>query len=146
MKKENKKHVVNESEIAHFNALREWAKNKTFTRTEIMDTLKDKYRPTMNQNLFQALISGVNPPIVRIERNKYAFAKEPVHITRLQVAWDLYASYGNKKKKSVDVHLVGAEKPHMHTLTPEEELQKAIALLKNHGYRILRKRIVWDDV
>ena len=97
MKKENKKHVVDESEIAHFNALRVWATGKTFTRLEILDTLKAKYRQTMNQNLFQALISGVNPPIVRIERNKYAFAKEPVHISRLQTVWDLYASYGNKK-------------------------------------------------
>ena len=119
--------VVTETQLTAFNIMREANQGRVFNRADMMAKLKSAGF-TAHNSLVSAFESGVNPPIVRIERGKYIFAKEPVYKDRLQLALDTYLCFANPNKHTKDSKLT------------EEE---CIRFLKDTGkyeiYRVIKK-------
>ena len=134
MANSKQRHIVDEQEVKRFNWRRENNKGKTFSPTQLKVLLKEMGY-TDNGNFITCLTSGVNPPIVRVSRGVYAFAKDPVYIDRLQKVWSDYASYGQKKPKSDTDAVVVIE-----------SISQAIALLKKHGFKVYKPTTKWEEV
>jgi hypothetical protein len=121
------KTVVTETQLTTFNIMREKCQGEVFNRAEMIKLLKSAGF-TAHNSLVSAFASGVNPPIVRIERGKYIFTKEPVYKDRLQLALDTYLCFVNPKRHTKDSKLT------------EEE---CIEFLKQTGkyeiYRVIKK-------
>jgi len=127
MARKRTKSVISETQLTALNIMRESNQGKVFNRFEMMAKLKSAGF-TAHHSLISAFASGVNPPIVRIERGKYIFAKEPIYKDRLQLALDTYLCFVNPKKHTKDSKLT------------EEE---CIEFLKQTGkyeiYRVIKK-------
>ena len=125
----NKKprHIVDEKEAQLYNMRRENNKGKLFDLTEFR-TLLHQMGYFASPVFVKCFTSGVNPPFIKVDHGKYAFAKEPIYKDRLQKAWDDFESYGKK--------------------TPDNPIQirAAIELLKKNGYRVLKPRTQWEEV
>ena len=93
---------VDEKIISLFNARRENKKGKTFTRKEMVEEL-DALGYPKSVMMLQAMSDGVNPPIVRIERGKYIYNREPVYKDRLQLAFGTYDNLKSKYRSSEKV-------------------------------------------
>ena len=121
------KSVITETQLTAFNIMRETSQGRVFNRAEMIEKLKSAGF-TSHNSLVSAFASGVNPPIVKIERGKYIFAKEPVYKDRLQLALDTYLCFANPNKHAKDSKLT------------EEE---CIEFLKKTGryeiYRVIKK-------
>ena len=125
------KHQVDEQECIRFNWKRDNCKGKEYSRAELVNLMKELGYPIAQQFL-TCITRGVNPPIVRIERGKYRFPKEPVHILRLQKVWDDYGMVGRKRTKQVEIS--------------EMAVKEAIKMLKNAGYKILKPVTKYEEV
>ena len=130
-----KRHEVSIEEIQIFNNFRVNNQNKELSKEQLCDLLRKMKLPT-NGNFIKFLTSGVNPPVVRISRGKYMFAKEPVYAARLQTVWTEYADYGNKGR------IVKSDKD---TIDDLKKIEDAISLLKSHGYKVLKQVIKWEE-
>lgn len=123
--------VVDDNMIAIFNAKRENKKGQTFSRSEMLQQLKE-LNYAGHDSMLRSLIDGINPPIIRIERGKYVFNPKPVHIERLQLAFDTYTKLANPKDYD--------ENGKWHKNLTEEE---CIAFLNSTGkyevYKIIKK-------
>lgn len=86
--------IVTETVINAFNIMRESAKGQTFNRVQMQEKLSHLGFPKHNAVL-KAFCEGVNPPIVRVERGVYMFAKDVVYKDRLQLAFDNYTKAAN---------------------------------------------------
>lgn len=131
-----RRHEVSEEEIQLFNGFRINNHNKELTKEQLCELLRKMKLPT-NGNFIKCITSGVNPPIVRISRGKYMFAKEPVYAARLQTVWTEYADYGNKDR----VCILGDK----DTIDDLKKIRDAIDLLKTHGYKVLKQVIKWEE-
>lgn len=130
-----KRHEVSEEEISIFNGYRINNHNKELSKEQLCDLFRKMKLPT-NGNFIKCITSGVNPPIVRISRGKYMFAKEPVYATRLQTVWTEYADYGNNT-----VRIVGDK----DTIDDLKKTQEAIEYLRSRGFKVLKQVIKWEE-
>jgi len=132
MKKEH--HIVDEQEIRRFNLRRENENGKTYSLEEFK-VLLNKMGYATSGNLIKCMVSGENPPFIRMRRGLYCFNPNPVHISRLQKVWDDYgyiwinriASNPVKKQLELDVN-------------------RAIKLLKDLGYKVLKPITQYEEV
>ena len=126
-------HVVDEQEILRFNMQRENKKGMTFSLEEFQNLLKQMGYAS-NGNLIKCMVSGENPPFIRVERGKYTFNPNPVHIKRLQTVWDMYSYPGRNRQSS---------NPDQKQL--ELDINRAIKMLKDLGYRILKPVTQYEE-
>lgn len=129
------KHVVTDDEIRQFNSIRagHTMTQKVFSNTEIKTVLK-QLGYGGHDAFLKAMCEGFNPPVVRIERGKYTFNKEPVLKTRLQTVWDTYTKLANPRNyKDSKFKNVCSE-------------EQAIACLKELGYRIWKPETKYIEV
>lgn len=126
-----RRHIVSNNEIMAFNWTREAMVGKEMSLDELKKQLKKlTYSPAMN--FLQAITGGENPPIIRVRRGCYVFNPKPVHIDRLRKVWDDYRKAG---AKSSTEHV-----------TTAAEIQAAIKLLKDNGYRVLKQITKYEEV
>ena len=126
MANNKKHHVVDEQEIKRFNLRRENENGKTYNLEEFK-VLLNKMGYATSGNLIKCMVNGENPPFIRIQRGKYCFNPKPVHIARLQKVWDEYGYIGRNRM---------AQNPDQKQL--ELDVSRAIKLLKDLGYKVLR--------
>ena len=127
-------HIVDEQEIARFNLRREHEGSKTYSLEEFK-VLLNKMGYATSGNFIKCLVSGVNPPFIRIERGKYTFNKEPIYIQRLQKVWDDYGYIGRNRM---------ASNPDKKQL--ELDVNRAIKMLKELGYKVLKPVTQYEEV
>lgn len=130
-----KRHEVSEEEIQIFNGYRINNHNKELSKEQLCDLFRKMKLPT-NGNFIKCITSGVNPPVVRISRGKYMFAKEPVYAARLQTVWTEYADYGNNT-----VRIIGDK----DTIDDLKKTQDAIEYLRSKGFKVLKQVIKWEE-
>lgn len=119
-------HKVDEQEIARFNMFRENNKCKTFSLEEFKTLLNEMGYATSG-NLIKCMVSGVNPPFVRVSRGQYQFNPKPIYIERLQKVWDEYGYIGRNRM---------AKNPDKEQLSID--VNRAIKMLKDLGYKVLK--------
>lgn len=119
-------HVVDEQEIMRFNLRRENERGKEYSASEFRDLLK-KMGYCTSGNLIKCMVSGENPPFIRLSRGRYTFNPKPVHIQRLQKVWDEYGYIGRNRM---------AKNPDKKQL--ELDVNRAIKMLKDLGYKVLK--------
>lgn len=130
-----KRHEVSEEEISIFNGYRLNNQNKELSKEQLCDLFRKMKLPT-NGNFIKCITSGVNPPVVRISRGKYMFAKEPIYVARLQTVWTEYADYGNNT-----VRILGDK----DAIDELKKTQDAIEYLRSKGFKVLKQVIKWED-
>ena len=131
-----KRHEVSEEEIKIFNGYRLNNQNKELSKEQLCEVFRKMKLPT-NGNFIKCITRGVNPPIVRISRGKYSFAKEPVYNMRLQTVWNEYGNYGNKKADALG---------DQDAVEELKKIEEAIILLRSRGYKILKQVVKWEEV
>ena len=127
-------HIVDEQEIMRFNLQRENKKGQTFDLTEFK-LLLNKMGYATSGNLIKCMVSGENPPFIRMSRGKYCFNPKPCHITRLQKVWDEYGYIGRNRMSS---------NPDKKQL--ELDVNRAIKMLKDLGYKVLKPVIQYEEI
>ena len=132
--KKSQHHVVDEQEIMRFNLRRENEQGKIFSPEELKELLR-KMGYATSGNLIKCMVSGENPPFIRMERGKYCFNPNPVHIARLQKVWDDYAYIGRNRT---------ASNPDQKQL--ELDVNRAIKMLKELGYKVLKPVTQYEEV
>ena len=109
-----------EEECALFNKLREERKGKILSFSTILELFRANFK---NGN--RVLSKLINEKIiVKVGRGRYQFPEQPVYFKMLQAAWE-------KKEEIVK------KQPKIKTL--EDEIEDAILLLSDNGYRILKR-------
>lgn len=127
-------HVVDEQEVMRFNLRRENENGKTYSPEEFKELLR-KMGYATSGNLIKCMVSGTNPPFIRVERGKYSFSPNPVHIKRLQKVWDDYGYIGRNRM---------ASNPDQKQL--DLDVNRAIKLLKDLGYKVLKPVTQYEEV
>jgi len=128
------KHVVDEQEIMRFNLRRENEGGKTYSNEEFKELLR-KMGYATSGNFIKCMVSGENPPFIRIERGKYGFNPKPVHMTRLQKVWEDYGYIGRNRM---------AKNPNKKQL--ELDVNRAIKMLKDLGYKVLKPVTQYEEI
>ena len=135
--------IISSEEIVRFNEVRRNAAGKVFDRTEIL-TLLHGMGLSKNITFLSYITKGVNPPIVRIDRNKYAFVEKPVHIARLQQVvadWSKKVSSYNKKYRHPDMKNEEKELSEI-----DSKIKEAIKLLKDNGFKVLKPKVEYEEI
>ena len=143
MKKESK-HIVTEEEIKSFNKMREKLSGEKFTWKEMLEHINKWCAFPKTWCFLKTLIDGTNPPIVKLEKGSYIVNTKPVYKERLQTCWDAYSKH--LKEKTDKALRTKTDKKKEEQASEEEEIQRAINLLKSKGYRIQKSEIVWNEV
>jgi len=128
------KKIITDQDVLLFNMFRENMKGKQLSRNEMKNALHRELGYTNHDSMLKALISGVNPPVVRVARGKYQVSKEPVYIKRLQTAFDEYTKCAN---------------PRCYENGKYEEkisIEQAIKVLKDAGYKVLKPVVQYEEV
>jgi len=107
-----------EEDCSLFNKLRGEQNGKVLSFSAMLDLFKSNFKN--GTRVLQKLIN--EKIIIKIGRGKYQFPEQPVYFKVLQAAWE--------KKEIV-------KKQPVKTL--EDEIEDAILLLSDNGYRILKK-------
>lgn len=128
--REKERHEVTESEITAINWSRESMIGKEMTVAEAKDWLRKMNLPD-NPNFFSCIAKGVNPPLVRVKRGIYVVNPKPIHIDRMKKVWQDYADYGKVKQK---------------TITQPADIDNAIKLLKDNGYKVFKPIVEYKEV
>ena len=115
--------IISEEECALFNRLRDKYKDKVFSYKELLTLFMQHF--INPQELLNRFIKYKFPVIIRLEKGKYKFPEKPVYIQVLQNAWEYKAP---KKEESVSF-----------SKSLEEEIDDAILLLSENGYKVLKK-------
>lgn len=128
----NKK-IVTKKDISDFNTFREKYQAKEMSGTEMMQALKKELGYPAHNMMLRALCDGENSPIIKVKRGRYCVNSKPVFIERLQTAFDAYTRFANPR--------------HYKTEKYEEEISisKAIAVLKNAGYKVLKPVTQYEE-
>lgn len=123
-----RRRTITPEECAKFNALRKEFEGKVFSFKEFQTLLKE--RVGIGDGYF---ISGlVGRHAIKYENGSYSFFSDPVHITKLQSAWDL----GKEKKKATPAY----QKRLAQNKCPLTTLEM-ISLLKQEGYQIRKPQL-----
>lgn len=109
-----------EEECALFNKLREAHKSKVLSFSTMLELFRANFKN--GNRVLSRLIS--EKIIIRIGRGRYQFPEQPVYFKVLKAAWE-------KKEEIVK------QQPKVKTL--EDEIEDAILLLSDNGYRILKR-------
>lgn len=129
-----RKTIITDAVIAQFNAFSDNIRGKEFKREEMKKQLEQKMGWKMWDGLFMALTSGINPPIIRIKRGIYTVNPKPVYKERLQTCF-------SELKKANDRYQSNRDKSSL-----DEQIQCAINLLKNNGYKVYKSIIKFEEV
>ena len=105
------KKVTNE-ECAKLNTLRKNYVQKTLTRGEVINIIKEEIGWKRGEILNQLL----RKVFVKVAHGKYKFPEEPIYIKKLQLVFD--------SKRSQPI---------------EDSVSKAIALLKSKGFKVVKE-------
>lgn len=122
-----KKHEVTREEAAKFNRVREAYVGKILTRPQVKEILVGMGYPKY-EKLLQLMATGENPPIIRVSFGKYSFNPKPVFIGRLQQVWSNRRQYESSTPK------------------PSVSVAKAIKILKDSGYKVLKPVTEYEEL
>lgn len=128
--RKKERHEVTEDEIKGINWSRESMVGKEMTIAEAKDWLRKINLPN-NPNFFSHMTKGVNPPLVRVKRGIYVVNPKPIHIDRMKKVWQDYANCGKVKKM---------------TITQTADIDNAIKLLKDNGYKVFKPIVEYKEV
>ena len=128
------KKIITKKDIELFNAFRECYKGKELSRNEIKKALHSELGYVEHNSLLRALVSGINPPIIRVRRGVYTVNKETVYIQRLQTAFDEYTKCANPRN-----YVTGT---HKRTIS----INEAIQVLKDAGYKVLKPITQYEEM
>lgn len=115
--------IVTESECETFNKIRREYEGKILGYRQIVELFKINGIKSPEYFMEKMINYRQIPIITKISRGKYKFSDKPVYIKVLQAAW-------NENPKKV-------VKPEPKSL--EEEIEDAIILLSDNGYKVLKK-------
>lgn len=113
---------ITEDDCKAFNALRQEYEGKILGYKQLIKLLTQSGIKSANLFLDKMINYRQVPIIIKIEKGKYKMADKPVYIKALQLAWDAKIP---KKEKIVT--------------TLEDQIEDAILLLSDNGYKILKK-------
>lgn len=126
-------HIVDTDESRRFNLLREQMVGKELDGTEMSIVLNNRMNYSMAcGRMLRALSEGVNPPIIKTKRGRYCMNPKPVHMSRLQLAWDMYRKFSYPEKYN-------------NIEREEAAIKAAITLLKNAGYKVFKPTIEYKE-
>ena len=113
---------ITEEDCKAFNALRQEYEGKTLGYKQLIALLTQSGIKSANLFLDKMINYRQVPIIIKIEKGKYKMADKPVYIKALQLAWDTKVP---KKEKKI--------------VTLEDQIEDAILLLNDNGYKVLKK-------
>lgn len=113
---------ITEEDCRAFNVLRQENEGKILGYKQLVTLLKQSGIKSPNLFLDKMINYRQVPIIIKIEKGKYKMADKPVYIKALQLAWDTKVP---KKEKKI--------------VTLEDQIEDAILLLSDNGYKILKK-------
>jgi hypothetical protein len=128
-----KRHEVTENEMRALNQRREALLGQELSTDKLKTTLKSLGYATSG-NFVKCMTSGENPPIVRVRRGTYVFSLKPIHVERMRKVWHDYCFYGRNRVDSADATQL------------KLYISRAIALLKQQGYRVLKPITKYEEV
>ena len=117
------------------NTLRgEFSAQAAFEREEIINLLKEYGIPASTHYFASYLKNGI---ILKVKRGEYHFSSTPVYKGVLEQALNdaRETNYTKVSKQTIHEEPIQLEPDH----SEEDEIQKAIVLLKEHGFLILRQ-------
>ena len=112
------KRKLSEEDCALFNKLREENNGKVLNFTEVRSLFSSNFKNGLR--VFRKLING--GILTKVGRGKYRFPDKPVYYKLLQAAWE---------KEEI-------EKAKTPEKTLDEEIEDAILLLSDNGYKIYK--------
>lgn len=127
------KTTVDEKMIVQFNTIRQRYVGKEMTGDQIKSHLAFALNRKIHSSLFKSLVDGENPPVIRVKRGKYVFNPKPVHIERLQLAFDAYTKNANPRQYKTGKYT-------------KVTIEEAIAILKENGYKVYKQIIKYEEV
>lgn len=133
-----KKKILSNAQVAAFNTVRDANVSKKFSYEELKTVLKGVF--SVNRTFVLAFTNGANPPILRVERGRYAFNAKPVYKDRLQTAWNYYIDYATEHNGR---KVVQTEENKSYTA---KDVENAIAFLKKLGYRVLKPITRYEEI
>lgn len=113
---------ITEDDCKAFNALRQEYEGKILGYKQLIRLLTQSGIKSPNLFLEKMINYRQVPIIVKIEKGKYKLADKPVYIKALQLAWD--TKLPKKEEKIVTI---------------EDQIEDAILLLSDNGYKVLKK-------
>lgn len=113
---------ITEQDCKAFNSLRQEYEGKTLGYKQLIALLTQAGIKSANLFLDKMINYRQVPIIIKIEKGKYRLADKPVYIKALQLAWDTKVP---KKEKKI--------------VTLEDQIEDAILLLSDNGYRVFKK-------
>lgn len=113
---------ITEEDCKAFNALRQEYEGKTLGYKQLIMLLTQSGIKSANLFLDKMINYRQVPIIIKIKKGKYKMADKPVYIKALQLAWDMKVP---KKEKKI--------------VTLEDQIEDAILLLSDNGYKVLKK-------
>lgn len=143
------RHEVTKEECATFNDLCNRYANIEFRREQMRDLLKNSAFPKADAFL-KCICEGVNPPIIHdSKKQRYLFAKPPVHIMRLQTVWKEYSAYIRRQNKIYRNKKQAIEKklqtsPVYKQIT-NDDVEAAARLLKSKGWKLRRPVLSYEE-
>lgn len=132
---QSRPNIVTDEVIAHFNAFADNIRGKEMSCKEMKSQIETKLGWKCQSYVLSALSSGVNPPIIKIKRGICVINPKPIYKERLQTALD-------KAKKACACY----NKNSRSNLSKEEQIQSAINLLKQNGYRVYKSIVKYEEV
>jgi hypothetical protein len=117
-----RKIIISKETCAEFNKFRAEHTNELYTAVQMTNLLR-KFGFKCKNYVTQGVRLGI---LIRVSHGKYAFCKEPVHITKLQTWKENSIPHKGRKRVSV---------------LPQNSEEIAIDLLKSLGYRIQKPQI-----
>ena len=133
-----------------FNTLRSENTGVKFSRKQMKNLLHRELGYGKNEYVVSGLCTGINPPIIKVCDGQYQFNDKPVHMTRLQQAFVWIATAQKKSNEKYRKEKTAETVTHVEQTTmtvkapekPEDEIEKAINLLKSNGYKIMAPKVV----
>lgn len=116
------KKVVSNEECSRFNALRKDYSGKTLTRSKVIELIK-KEIGWKQAHLVETVLRRI---FIRVSRGVYSFPKDPIYIGKLQGIFDSLSKARKQKSDSTKKN-------------SDDEIQKAIELLKANGFKIIKE-------
>lgn len=143
--------IVTKDDIELFNTLRMMHKDEIFKREDLKNLLITELKYPAGEVFFMAIVSGTNPPIIQVDKGKYKFNPQPVYIQKLQNAFNDYAErvnkyYNDAKQKKKKPKIAVKSTTSNKSPKQDDDVDKAIKLLKSLGYRILAPDIKYVEI
>ena len=122
-----------------YNTCRVHYQDREFKRSEIDAALNGIGFPKGNNFRMYAAKFGLIHKTGKGRNTVWHFAKEPVHISKIENVLKEYRTYSKKFYKK-------SQPTNVSYVSEEESVNKAIALLKSLGYKIQKQVITYEEV